>query len=186
MNIILKRNRIVQIMMLFVLFCSFSMVANAQILVEKPKTEFVCTEDKDMIVGKTTLEGLSKNQNFWIEYNFHYGRYEVDKTVVEQITQLLSDRKIKITIITGTWCSDSKEQFPVFWKVIEQLPVDTASIDIICVNRDKLAGDVNLTPFNMEFIPVFIFYENDTELGRIVETPSETMEKDILQIIRKK
>ena len=186
MNIILGRNRNAQIMMFFILFCSFVTVAEAQILVEKPKTEFVCTEDKDMVVGKTSLEGLSKNQNFWIEYNFHYGRYEVDRAVVEQITQLLSDRKIKITIITGTWCSDSKEQFPVFWKVIEQLPVDMTSIDIICVDRDKLAGDVNLAPFNMEFIPAFIFYENDIELGRIVETPSETMEKDILQIISKK
>ena len=185
MNIILKRNRIVQIMMLFILFSSSATLADAQILVEKPKTEFVCTEDKDMVVGKTTLEGLSKNQNFWIEYNFHYGRYEVDKVVVEQIMQLLSDRKIKITIITATWCNDSKEQFPVFWKVIEPL-VDTASIDIICVDRDKLAGDVNLTPFNMELIPAFIFYENDIELGRIVETPSESMEKDILQILSNK
>jgi len=59
MNIILKRNKNVQIMMFFILFCSFVRLANAQILVEKTKAEFVCTEDKDMVVGSHFLPPAS-------------------------------------------------------------------------------------------------------------------------------
>ena len=69
---------------------------------------------------------------------------------------------------------------------MEQLPANAVSLEIIGTDRDKLAGDTDISSLNIEFVPTFIFYESDTELGRIVETPSETMEKDILQILNKK
>ena len=71
MNSYFSKNRIVQMVAFFLLFC-LSATANAQIIMEqKAQEEFVCTEDKDMIIGKTTLEAFNQNQNFWIEYLFH-------------------------------------------------------------------------------------------------------------------
>jgi len=187
MNTHFSKNRIIRIIIFFILFCLPVVTINAQIIMEQETQEgFVCTEDKDMVVGKTTLDAINKNNNFWIEYLFHYERHKIDKDIIEQLTQLLSNRTIKVVSIIGTWCSDSKIHFPVFSKVMEQLPTNAFSMEIIGTDRDKLAGDTDITPFNIEFVPTFIFYENDMELGRIVETPSETMEKDILLILSKK
>lgn len=192
-------------MILFVVINAFFMQAKAQIITEEKAQHPVCTEDKNMIIGKTTLAGLEQNQEFWVEYLLHYGQYESDKEIVGQIAKLLGRitvevkrsndviyeesilhiRDLSVTVVLGTWCGDSKEQFPVFEKIMEQLHSDVFPIEIIGVDRDKLAGDLDISSLNIEFVPTFIFYENGEELGRIVEIPSETMEKDILNILSK-
>jgi hypothetical protein len=57
---------------------------------------------------------------------------------------------------------------------------------IICVDRKKKAGDVSLEGLNILKVPTFIFYYKSRELGRITETPQTTMEKDLLEILKKK
>ena len=37
----------------------------------------------------------------------------------------------------------------------------------------------------IELVPTIIFYKDGSEIGRIVETPVESMEKDLLKIIEK-
>jgi thiol-disulfide isomerase/thioredoxin len=183
MNTIIK---LVRFLMIFIAINAFLLKINAQIITEEKPQHPSCTEDKNMIIGKTTLTGLEQNQEFWSEYLMHYGQYEVEHHVIEQILQFLPGRNITITVVLGTWCSDSKEQFPVFEKVIDQLPPDIISVNIIGVDRDKLAGNLDISSLEIEFVPTFIFYENGQELGRIVEIPSETMEKDILHILSNK
>ena len=186
MNTCFSKNRIILILPFFILFC-LPIAINAQVLItQKAQDDFVCTEDKDMVVGTTTLDAISKNNNFWVEYLFLYERHNIDKETIEQLTQLLSDRTIKVVAVIGTWCSDSKIHFPVFSKVMQHLPQNAVSTEIIGTDRDKLAGDTDIFSLNIEFVPTFIFYENKTELGRIVEAPSETMEKDILKILSNK
>ena len=36
---------------------------------------------------------------------------------------------------------------------------------------------------DIELVPTFIFYRNGEELGRIVETPEDTLEKDLAEIV---
>lgn len=183
MNKIIK---FVHFLMIFIAINAFLLRVNAQIITKEKTQHPICTEDKNMIIGKTTLAGLEQNQEFWSEYLMYYGQYEVEHNVIEQILQLSLERNITITVVLGTWCSDSKEQFPVFEKVIDQLPPDIISMNMIGVDRDKLAGDLDISSLEIEFVPTFIFYENSQELGRIVEIPSDTMEKDILNILSNK
>ncbi|MEJ2614863.1 MAG: hypothetical protein P8Z35_07895 [Ignavibacteriaceae bacterium] len=35
----------------------------------------------------------------------------------------------------------------------------------------------------IELVPTIIFYKDEKELGRIVETPNDSLEKDILKIL---
>jgi thiol-disulfide isomerase/thioredoxin len=186
MNTNFRRNRIKQVTMLFMLICLTFIKINAQTVTEEKPHEHVCTEDKEMIIGRTNLDAIKQNHVFWSEYLHNYEQYVVDEPVVEEIIQLLQGRKISATVVLGTWCGDSKEQFPVFEKIIEKIPQNRLFVDIIGVDRDKLAADMDISSFGIEFVPTYIFYEEDKEIGRIVETPSITMEKDILEILRKK
>jgi len=38
---------------------------------------------------------------------------------------------------------------------------------------------------DIHFVPTIIFYMNDEEVGRIVEMPYESLEKDMLEIVKK-
>ena len=145
-----------------------------------------CTEDKNMIIGKTNLEQLTQNVEFWSEYLAHYASYSLDEKKLDEISNILVDRNIRIFSVIGTWCGDTKEQFPVFQKILDHLQLKNITIEYIGVNRDKLAGETDISALNILFVPTFIFYENFQEFGRIIETPEETMEEDILRIITKK
>lgn len=143
-------------------------------------------KDNNMIIGKTELEQLSKSTEFWGEYTTNYASYDLDKKKLNKISKLLKNRKIHIIAVIGTWCGDTREQFPIFQKILDNLPNSNLSIEYIGVNHDKLAGKTDISGLNISLIPVFIFYDGAKELGRIVETPEGTMEGDILKIVNHK
>ena len=56
---------------------------------------------------------------------------------------------------------------------------------LIALNRLKKTSDNLQEGYAIRRIPTFIFYKEGEELGRYVEFPRESMEKDILKIITK-
>jgi thiol-disulfide isomerase/thioredoxin len=148
--------------------------------------------NKNMVIGETTLEKLSQNTEFWNEYRKNYDNYSIDEKKIEKISNILDSTKyesIIITAVIGTWCGDTKEQFPIFQKILDFLRFDNIRIKYIGVNRDKLAEGTSVSSLGIEFVPTFIFYRieniigNYQEIGRIVEIPEGTMEEHILKIL---
>ena len=85
----------------------------------------------------------------------------------------------------GSWCHDSKVQVPRFMKVLSEAGYDDRDLIIIGVNTNKSALVMNIENLDIERVPTFIVYQNGEELGRIIETPSKTLEKDLWKIVRK-
>jgi thiol-disulfide isomerase/thioredoxin len=82
----------------------------------------------------------------------------------------------------GTWCSDSKEQIPAFYKILDELNCDSNSITLINVDRNKKGLSNEIKKLNIELIPTIIFYKQRKKIGRIIETPYESLEKDLINI----
>ncbi len=53
------------------------------------------------------------------------------------------------------------------------------------MNREKVGLADEVDGMEIHFVPTFIFYRNDEEIGRIVEMPYESLEKDMLEIVLK-
>jgi hypothetical protein len=105
---------------------------------------------------------------------------------VDSITALkLKDKvdNIKITIIMGTWCSDSRRVVPKFLKVTDYLKIPDNDVSILTIGRDKKGRANETDSLKIELVPTIIFYRNGKEIGRIVESPKETIEKDVLKIL---
>ena len=83
----------------------------------------------------------------------------------------------------GTWCGDSKRETPRFYKILEETNFDENYFELITVNRSKKTPDNLQEGFNIIRVPTFIFYKEGKEVGRYVEYPRETLEKDILKIV---
>jgi len=133
----------------------------------------------DYLFGKyqrTDLQQGEFSRFFFNEYTSYYPKKE--------ITDLLRNKiySYSITIILGTWCGDSKEQVPKFFKILDELDYNTNYIEIICVDRKKTAG-IDISKLNVERVPTFIFFIEGIEKGRITETPSLTLEEDIYNIL---
>ena len=44
--------------------------------------------------------------------------------------------------------------------------------------------EVDIEDLNIELVPTFIIYKKGEEIGRIVETPYDTLEEDIWKIVQ--
>jgi hypothetical protein len=139
--------------------------------------------DHDIMIGYCTFQGITDtafNSSFRTEYN----SYNPDPLIIDQIHSLMD--AITVTIVSGTWCSDSREQVPRFMKILDLIEPVIPEPVLICVDRDKKAADVPLEELKILKVPTFIIYHDKSEIGRIIETPQTTLEEDFLMILRRK
>ncbi|MDF1516651.1 MAG: thioredoxin family protein [Lutibacter sp.] len=149
-----------------------------------------CSAQKNTVTAvkdpSGNLIGIANKESF-IEAPFNewftpnYDSYETDKEVMAKLTPLLKD--INIKAFMGTWCGDSQEQTPVFYKILDEANFDFNNLVMITVNRSKVTPDNLQEGFNIERVPTFIIYKNGQEIGRFVEYPRESVEADLLKIV---
>jgi len=144
---------------------------------------FDSVSNHEIMIGYCTLAGISDTV-FTSAFKKEYDAYTPDKEIISQITFLLEG--VTVTVVMGTWCGDSREQVPRFMRLYNVPDYSFPSPTFICVDRNKKAGDVSLEGMDILKVPTFIVYFNGRELGRIIETPQTTLEKDFLDILKKK
>lgn len=135
---------------------------------------------KPMFIGPCNRATFSDTSYSWW-FNPGYQEYKPDSITINKLKQTLDD--IDITLVLGTWCSDSQEQVPHFFKIIDEADFPENRITMICVDRDKKSTSGDIDRLKIQLVPTFIFYKNGKELGRIEESPNDTIEKDMYSII---
>lgn len=134
----------------------------------------------EIICGETTRDGLIKIGDW---FNEGYSNYQPNNEIIKNLLELKSDLP-NILVVLGTWCGDSKEHVPHFFKVIDDIGYPVDKIFMVAVDRSKKGGDFCLTDFDIQLVPTFIFTKNGEEIGRIIETPLTNVEQDMLDIIK--
>jgi len=139
-------------------------------------------KDRELLVGYCNREGFKTIQsNFDSAYQAEYHVYQPDKLILRQLSGNL--KGVKITIIMGTWCGDSREWIPRFYKIMDQAGFNYRHLTLICVDRDKKAPVAELAELKPDRVPTYIFYRKKKEIGRIIEVPSGLLEKNMLDIV---
>ena len=139
--------------------------------------------EKAILIGYCTEEGISSSPIFSNYYEHEYNNYVPKLDFLETLTEDLN--KVRIVVIFGSWCPDSQREVPRFMRILDEMNFPLDSLSIICVNRLKAVPDVNTKRYMIEFVPTIIFYRNNFEIGRIVESPKETLEDDMASILMK-
>ena len=138
------------------------------------------SEEYTDIIGLFDRKELSNNPHAeWFDQN--YSDYNFDQKTLDKLKPLFKD--LEITVFMGTWCSDSRKEIPVFYKLIDKLNFDEKSIELIGMTLEKTTPDSLELNQNLINVPTFIFKKDGKEINRIVEFPLETIEKDILEIL---
>ena len=171
----------------------FFIACNANKAVIETKKEevkkIVRTKAKEVTAAKNDrgyLIGIANKASFadasfkpW--YDSRYAEYKTDSVIIGQLKPIINDYTIKGFM--GTWCGDSKRGIPRFYKILEETGFDEDYFELITVGRNKKTPDNLQEGFDLIRVPTFIFFKDGKEVGRFVERPRETMEKDILKII---
>jgi hypothetical protein len=172
-------------LILYLFFFLFGAIAFAQ-------SSNICSISRDTVVIDTSnhqrmLLGYCNRKAFqdtsfswW--FNSVYDMYETDSTTASNFRDKLDN--ISITIVMGTWCSDSRRIVPKFLRVLDYLEFPDSKISILAVGRDKRGITNETDGMKIELVPTIIFYRDKLEIGRIVESPKETIEKDMMKILK--
>lgn len=159
----------------------FGMTGKAQELNKKLEDKI---RQKEILLNRCTRDGLVSLPEFKASYDANYAHYQVDSNVLAELKQLMNGKKIKVVL--GTWCGDSKLQVPFFLKVMDALQISEKQVEFIAVDGKKEAENGLLNGLKIERVPTFILSDsNNKELGRIVESPQQSIEKDLLQFLKK-
>ena len=136
--------------------------------------------DLELFIGKVNEEGLSNYKvfNYADEY---YEEYKVKEELLNELKSL--SKGVKTLVIFGSWCGDSRANVPAFQKIVNLSGMDKSKVEYIAVDVDKTGGDIiDISEYNIEYVPTFIFFKNGKEIGRIVENPEDSLEEDMLKI----
>jgi len=137
---------------------------------------------KEVMVGKCNRDGLKKGE-FGAYFKSQYEVYEPAQKYIDKMKAKIN--LVDITVVFGTWCSDSKIQVPRFYKILDMAGYNEKRMTVIGVSHTKNAYTINIEHLKIDRIPTFIIYQNGKELGRIVESPKKSLERDLAKIIRK-
>jgi hypothetical protein len=114
-------------------------------------------------------------------WNAEYNNYQPDFKTLDSLEGKLENVTIKI--VFRSTCSDSRGQLPRLFKILNELNYDLNSITLVGVNREKQGLSNETEGLEIQFVPTIVLYKDGNEIGRIVETPAESLEKDIVRIV---
>lgn len=164
--------------LIFVLLLSGSLTAQIKnkIIIDK-------VTDKPMLIGLSGRKAFSDSAFSWW-FNSQYNFYNIDSTTLNKIKDKI--KNYDLTIVMGTWCSDSRREVPRIYKILDYLKYPEKQLTLITVNRKLQAPGTIVKKLNIKRVPDLIVYKDKTEIGRIIEHPKKSLEKDLAAIINKK
>lgn len=145
------------------------------------------TKDKngnEMLWGVCKAEALRQAPyNAWFEKN--YAAYNVDSSLDNKLRKGL--RKKQYTIFFGTWCGDSQREVPRMLKTLAHYDVPPQQIKLVAVSNHldayKQSPGREEKGLYIHRVPTLLVTRGKKELGRIIESPVESLEKDMVKII---
>jgi hypothetical protein len=139
--------------------------------------------DKDgskMLIGTATEDALMNDKAFkWFKDG--YDQYRPDSISVKTIAKYASS--LRLVAFGGTWCSDTHDLLPGFYKSMDAASIQPPQITLHLVNRDKKSKDGSAERYHVTNVPTFIIYLGDHEIGKIVESTKTSIEADIATIL---
>jgi hypothetical protein len=155
---------------------------------------------KPQLLGKCTRGRLEQAPyDSWFVKN--YTDYRVDSVTAGQIRAKLvelpdtgtisgnthPDKHIRLKIFMGTWCGDSQREVPRIFKILDYCGVDSSMVQLIMVSDAdstyKQSPGHEEKGLNIFRVPDLIVLDKGKELGRIVESPVQSLEKDLLALL---
>ena len=146
--------------------------------------EVTSFEGEPILLGKINREGLQQ-EPYRPLFEEYYHDYEVDQATLAPAKEKLQGTEIRLFM--GTWCSDSQMQVPQFYKILDAMEFDAEQLAVVSLDnhpdRYKTSPGGEEKGWDIYAVPTFIFLRDGAELGRIVEYPEQTLEKDMARIL---
>lgn len=144
--------------------------------------KFTDEDTQDLIYqGQITFTDLQKEKAFdW--YDQGAAAYNPDRETIAQLKPLL--KSYTLVVFLGTWCSDSHKLVPELVKVLQLSDYPLNKVKVFSLDHSKTGLNGEEKKYNISYLPTIIVYKDGKEEGRVIETVEESIESDLLSIVR--
>jgi hypothetical protein len=136
------------------------------------------TDTDTILVGRLSQKEVASRFS-WFEDGKQ--KYMPDENTVKALLPYAP--QLRFIVVMGTWCADSRNHVPPFYRLTEALQISEKRIELIGLDRQK-NSPLDMAPPNIEYVPTFIVFYKGRELGRIIENPRVSLEMDLLQMLQ--
>ena len=167
----------------FLLFSLIQLKANAQEFHKDSLNQVYLDSyiDKIILYGNYDAEGVKESSVFRHNYNRSIADYSFDTTIL--MSQIEKFNDIEIIALFGSWCPDSQREVPRFLEILKIVDYPMDMLTILAVDRNKVIDGIDVSKYDLKFVPTFIIIKDGKELGRIIEEPKVSLESDLVEIL---
>lgn len=126
------------------------------------------------------------------DWDADYAGYAPSATALKVLAAV--DEPLEIICVLGTWCHDSEREVPRFWKILDEAANPNLVLTMFAVGRtadvaaDEVLAELGFEEnprqtYGAEYVPTFVFLKDGLELGRIIETPTASLEEDAAALL---
>ncbi|MDB5229518.1 MAG: thioredoxin family protein [Chitinophagaceae bacterium] len=170
---------LIAVVLLGILFASCG-VRNAQSVAA---SNYQVSDDNGVKILKGVINRslIENDTSFkWFKENMRYG--QADPVAVEAFKN--NKDKFSLIVFGGTWCHDTQNLLPGFYRLIDKSSYPERKITLIGVDRAKTSLDNLHTKYNITRVPTFIVMHDGKEVGRVVEYGKYgTADKELGEIV---
>lgn len=168
------------IILLFIIAIFLSCSSSHRI--SKIKYEIVPDNKAKILKGIINRQLIENDSSFvWFKENMKWG--QADTSAVATFKQKAN--KFTMIVFGGTWCEDTQNLLPIFYRLVDRSGYSEKNISLIGVDRTKQTiYDLNKT-YHIINVPTFIVLKNGKEVGRVVEYGKyNTIDKELGEIVK--
>lgn len=155
--------RFATVLAALLLFASCA-VKNAQ----NTKARYEVSNDQGVKILKGVINRrlIENDTSFrWFSENMRYG--QTDPAAIESFRK--NKNKFNLVVFGGTWCHDTQNLLPGFYRLVDKSGYPENKITLIGVDRAKTTLNNLQTKYGVTRVPTFIVMQGDREVGRVVE-----------------
>jgi len=147
----------------------------------KTRYKVIADTETKVLQGYIDRSVLEHDTAFkWFAENLKYGT--ADPAAVQAFKD--NAASFNVVIFGGTWCHDTQNLLPVFYRLVEKSGFPEKNITIVALDRSKNGPDNMTTTYHVTNVPTFIVMKDGKEVGRVVEYGKEgQIDKELGEIV---
>lgn len=134
------------------------------------------TADK-ITAGDVSIQQLLSHYPVFEKNYQAYFITEIQQNIIKKWPKNLS-----IQVYFGSWCHDSEREVPRLLKIVADQP--HIQVNLIALDYQKSEPKRRASANQVKYTPTFVVYQNNQEIGRIIERPQVSLIADINNFIQ--
>ncbi len=137
--------------------------------------------------GNTVYVGKGNEQVFYDHEDLYWFRsgvddYKPNTDTIEDLKKWKND--IYFIVFAGTWCDDTKELLPKFYRMATDAGFTRKEVTLYLVDKDKKSADGAAQLLHIDKVPTILVFRSGRMIGRIEETVSKPIEQEVLDLVK--